>query len=245
MHTVDVRDRASVDEAFDAAAHRLGKLHLLVANAGVGGPDVAMGGDDRFDDIVRTNLDGAYFCVRAFERHLAPGPEPRHIVVISSCVARFGVPGIAAYSAAKAGQLGLVRSLRRRARAARRARERDLPGLGRDADGGGPHARDRRGVGHELRGGAPRAAGRRSAPAHQRARRDRGARRVPRLAGRRGLHRTGLRSRTTARGWASAGPRQRARLRRGTRLGPAAWPGSACGSGRCAEGTKGSARRTD
>jgi NAD(P)-dependent dehydrogenase (short-subunit alcohol dehydrogenase family) len=35
----------------------------------------------------------------------------RCAVVVSSCVARFGVPGIAAYSAAKAGQLGLVRSL--------------------------------------------------------------------------------------------------------------------------------------
>jgi meso-butanediol dehydrogenase / (S,S)-butanediol dehydrogenase / diacetyl reductase len=110
VRTVDVRDRAQVDEAFDDVAHRLGKLHLLVANAGVGGPDLADGAD-RWDDIVRTNLDGAYFCVRAFERHLAPGPAPRHVVVISSCVARFGVPGIAAYSAAKAGQLGLVRSL--------------------------------------------------------------------------------------------------------------------------------------
>jgi NAD(P)-dependent dehydrogenase (short-subunit alcohol dehydrogenase family) len=110
VHTADVRDRASVDEAFDAVAHRLGKLHLLVASAGSGGPDV-VDGDDRFDDIVRTNLHGAHFSARAFLRHLAPGPAPRHIVVISSCVARFGVPGIAAYSAAKAGQLGLVRSL--------------------------------------------------------------------------------------------------------------------------------------
>jgi len=39
------------------------------------------------------------------------GSDPRHILVISSCVARFGVPDISAYSAAKAGQLGLVRSL--------------------------------------------------------------------------------------------------------------------------------------
>jgi NAD(P)-dependent dehydrogenase (short-subunit alcohol dehydrogenase family) len=107
---VDVRERASVDCAFDEVAHHLGKLHLLVANAGTGGPDV-VDGADRFEDIVRTNLDGAYWCARAFERHLAPGPAPRHVVVISSCVARFGVPGIAAYSAAKAGQLGLVRSL--------------------------------------------------------------------------------------------------------------------------------------
>jgi NAD(P)-dependent dehydrogenase (short-subunit alcohol dehydrogenase family) len=107
--SVDVRERKEVERAFDDVARQLGPLHLLVANAGVGGPDV-VGGEDRFDEIVRTNLDGAYFCLRAFERHLAPGPELRCAVVVSSCVARFGVPGIAAYSAAKAGQLGLVRS---------------------------------------------------------------------------------------------------------------------------------------
>lgn len=110
VRTADVRDRAELDRAFDDVAHHLGPLHLLVANAGVGGPNPA-GGEDRFDEIVRTNLDGAYFSLRAFERHLAPGSEPRHAVVVSSCVARFGVPGISAYSAAKAGQLGLVRSL--------------------------------------------------------------------------------------------------------------------------------------
>jgi ketoreductase len=110
VRPVDVRDRPDVERAFEEAAHRLGPPAVLVANAGVGGPDV-QGGQDRFDEIVRTNLDGAYHCLRAFERHLAPGPEPRHAVVVSSCVARFGVPGISAYSAAKAGQLGLVRSL--------------------------------------------------------------------------------------------------------------------------------------
>jgi 3-oxoacyl-[acyl-carrier protein] reductase len=110
VRSVDVRSRGEVEAAFTEAARRLGALDLLVANAGVGGPDV-VDGVDRFDEIVRTNLDGAYFCIRAFERHLAPGPEARHVVVISSCVARFGVPGIAAYSAAKAAQLGLVRSI--------------------------------------------------------------------------------------------------------------------------------------
>ena len=103
-----------------------------------------VGGEDRFDDIVRTNLHGAFYSARAFLRHVAPGPEPRHIVVISSCVARFGVPGIAAYSAAKAGPARPRALARRRARAAGRARERDPPGLGRHADGRGPHARDRR-----------------------------------------------------------------------------------------------------
>lgn len=108
--SVDVTNRAEVEDAFRAAVGRLGPLHILVANAGIGGPN-EVDGVDRWDPIVRTNLDGAYFCIRAFEQALDPGPDPRHIVVISSCVARFGVPGISAYSAAKAGQLGLVRSL--------------------------------------------------------------------------------------------------------------------------------------
>jgi NAD(P)-dependent dehydrogenase (short-subunit alcohol dehydrogenase family) len=106
----DVRERASVDAAFDAIRARLGPLHAVVANAGVGGPN-DLGAGDRWDEIVRTNLDGAYFTLRAFERNLAPSESWRHAIVISSCVARFGVPGISAYSAAKAGQLGLVRSL--------------------------------------------------------------------------------------------------------------------------------------
>jgi NAD(P)-dependent dehydrogenase (short-subunit alcohol dehydrogenase family) len=106
----DVRERGSVDAALDAVRARLGPLHAVVANAGVGGPD-DLGGGDRWDEIVRTNLDGAYFTLRAFERNLAPADTWRHAIVISSCVARFGVPGLSAYSAAKAGQLGLVRSL--------------------------------------------------------------------------------------------------------------------------------------
>jgi NAD(P)-dependent dehydrogenase (short-subunit alcohol dehydrogenase family) len=108
--SVDVAVRSQVEDAFRSAAARLGPLHILVANAGVGGPN-DLGGGDRWDEIVRTNLDGAYFCIRAFEESMEQSSDPRHVVVISSCVARFGVPGISAYSAAKAGQLGLVRSL--------------------------------------------------------------------------------------------------------------------------------------
>ena len=106
----DVCDRAAVDAAFDEIVARLGAPEVVVANAGIGGPNDADDGD-RWDAIVRTNLDGAYFTLRAFEARIAEGDAWRRAIVISSCVARFGVPGISAYSAAKAGQLGLVRSL--------------------------------------------------------------------------------------------------------------------------------------
>ncbi|MBW2240484.1 MAG: SDR family oxidoreductase [Deltaproteobacteria bacterium] len=107
----DVADRSALDAAFTTLRAQLGPMHAVVANAGIGGPNLPDAGEDRWHEIVRTNLDGAYFTLRAFERHLAAGDEPKHAIVISSCVARFGVPGISAYSAAKAGQLGLVRSL--------------------------------------------------------------------------------------------------------------------------------------
>ncbi len=106
----DVADQAALNVAMDRIVEAFGPLHITVANAGIGGPD-ELDGEDRWGPILRTNLDGAYYTLRAFERNLAPGGEPTQAIVISSCVARFGVPGIAAYSTAKAGQLGLVRSL--------------------------------------------------------------------------------------------------------------------------------------
>jgi len=106
----DIRDQAQVDEAFAATASARGPIHALVANSGIGGPNED-GGDDRFEDLVRTNLIGTYSCARAAVRHLADGPAPRHIVVLSSILARIAVPGYTGYSASKAGLLGLVRSL--------------------------------------------------------------------------------------------------------------------------------------
>jgi NAD(P)-dependent dehydrogenase (short-subunit alcohol dehydrogenase family) len=97
----DIRDEAQVFAAID------GPLDFLVANAGIGGPNAA-GADDRFADIVQTNLFGTYWCVRAAERHL---PDGGRIVVTSSILARIGVAGYTAYCASKTGLLGLVRSL--------------------------------------------------------------------------------------------------------------------------------------
>ena len=108
-HFCDIRDRDSVAAAFAAAAEALGPIHGLVANSGIGGPN-ADGPDDRFTEIVQTNLFGTYWCIRAALRHLAQGPEERHVVVIASILARIAVPGYTGYSASKAGLLGLVRS---------------------------------------------------------------------------------------------------------------------------------------
>lgn len=105
----DIRDRAQVDDAFAAAAAAQGPLYALVACSGAGGPNTA-GPDDRFEDLVATNLIGTYWCVRAAERHLEAGPEARHVVAVASILARIGVAGYTGYCASKTGLLGLVRA---------------------------------------------------------------------------------------------------------------------------------------
>lgn len=106
----DIRRRDAVERAFTEAARALGPVSALVAASGIGGENED-GDGDRFDDLVQTNLAGTYYCCRAAYRHLEPGPEARHLVIVSSILARIGVPGYTGYCASKAGVLGLVRAL--------------------------------------------------------------------------------------------------------------------------------------
>ncbi|MFT4709837.1 MAG: NAD(P)-dependent dehydrogenase (short-subunit alcohol dehydrogenase family), partial [Planctomycetota bacterium] len=113
MASVDITDREAVNSAFDRAAEQNGPIHGLIANAGVGGPNTPDSPDgDRFDELIDVNLRGTYHCLRAAERLLANEQEgSRHMVVISSILARIGVPGYSGYCASKTALLGLVRSL--------------------------------------------------------------------------------------------------------------------------------------
>lgn len=105
----DIRDRTQVNHATNAAVSALGPLTGIVANSGIGGPNVP-GEDDRFDDLIQTNLIGTYSCLRAAQQHLRYG-ETTYMVVISSILGRFGVPGYTGYCASKTALLGLVRAL--------------------------------------------------------------------------------------------------------------------------------------
>jgi len=110
LASCDVRERASLDGALAAAAEARGPLHAFVANAGIGGANED-GADDRFFDIVATNLTGTYNSFRAAQTHLAPSATgPRHLLAISSILGRFGVPGYTGYCASKTGIIGLVRA---------------------------------------------------------------------------------------------------------------------------------------
>jgi len=88
-------------------------LHAIVANAGVGGEN-QYGPEDRWCEILDTNLSGVYYLVNEALPYLksnrADTGDYRHILAVSSILARLGVPGYAAYCASKAGLLGLVRA---------------------------------------------------------------------------------------------------------------------------------------
>jgi NAD(P)-dependent dehydrogenase (short-subunit alcohol dehydrogenase family) len=103
----DISDKEAVLEA----VKNIKKLNGLIANAGVGGENDFESSEDRWNEIINTNLTGSYYLTHALLAALKKGDGHKHIVFISSILARLGVPGYSAYCASKAGLLGLMRSL--------------------------------------------------------------------------------------------------------------------------------------
>jgi SDR family mycofactocin-dependent oxidoreductase len=107
----DVRDAAAVDAAVKQILADLGRVDIVVANAGIvtTGPLVDVT-DQEWDEMMATNLTGVFNTLRAV---LPPLREQRwgRIVVTSSMGGRMGIPQQAAYNATKWGVIGLAKSL--------------------------------------------------------------------------------------------------------------------------------------
>ena len=110
LRSCDMTDKAQVERVFADFAREHGPLTALIANSGLGGANQP-GDQDRFEELVATNLIGTYTTIRAAQAQLASGPQTRHIVVLSSILARIGVAHYTGYCASKAGLLGLVRAM--------------------------------------------------------------------------------------------------------------------------------------
>jgi len=109
---LDVTEPAQVDACM-ATATGLGTVAVLVNNAGVTGDDLLLRLEpEQFDDTLATNLRGAYLLSRAALRPMLRARFGR-IINVSSIVALRGNPGQVAYGAAKAGLIGMTKSLAR------------------------------------------------------------------------------------------------------------------------------------
>ncbi len=104
----DLTRPAEVDALFDEAIGRLGKLDVLVANAGAWPQQhepVWSMSPDRWRSTMASNLDSVFLCSRAFLRHVATSGSG-NIVIISSTAGLFGEEGHADYAAAKGAVAG-------------------------------------------------------------------------------------------------------------------------------------------
>lgn len=109
--SLDVSDKLAIRHGLAEAMTEGRELYAVFANAGIGGSN-AYGEKDRWEEIIDINLSGAYYTVMESLSYLRKSSSPyKHILVTSSCLARFGVPFYTAYCASKSGITGLVRAL--------------------------------------------------------------------------------------------------------------------------------------
>jgi 3-oxoacyl-[acyl-carrier protein] reductase len=109
----DVTDPAQVEAAFAQVETALGSVEVLVANAGITRDTLLMRmSDEDWDQVIATNLTGAFRVARRAARPMIRGRFGR-IVFISSVVGQMGSAGQVNYAASKSGLVGMARSLAR------------------------------------------------------------------------------------------------------------------------------------
>ncbi len=109
----DVSDESQVQRLVTEAGAALGPIDILVNNAGVTRDGYLMMMDrEKWDAVLRPNLDGAFFCTRAVVRGMLVRKWGR-VISLTSPSAVAGLPGQANYAASKGGLIGLTRALSR------------------------------------------------------------------------------------------------------------------------------------
>ena len=106
----NVADRADVERMVKETVDHFGSLHILVNNAGITRDNLIMRmKEEDWDDVVNTNLKGAFLTTKAVTRQMMRQRYGR-IINISSIVGVSGNAGQANYVAAKAGLIGLTKT---------------------------------------------------------------------------------------------------------------------------------------
>ncbi len=109
---VDVTDYPSVERARDETVKAFGKIDILVNNAGIAGPisKTWEHTSEEWEQVMRVNLTSQFNCCKA----VVPGMIAQNygrIANVASIAGKEGNPNASAYSASKAGVIGLTKSL--------------------------------------------------------------------------------------------------------------------------------------
>lgn len=113
FYGLDVSDFDAVQETGKQIIADLGGIDILVNNAGVTRDNLIMRmKSEDWDAVLDTNLKGAFNMVKALQRSLMKGTDPR-IINISSVIGLIGNAGQANYAASKAGLIGFTKSVAR------------------------------------------------------------------------------------------------------------------------------------
>lgn len=108
----DVSSFPSTSQLAHKVVEALGRIDVLVNNAGIGGKaapvvDYPVG---EWENVLKVNLDGVFFCCKAVLPQMLSQGSGR-IINVSSVAGKEGNPNMAAYSASKAGVIGFTKSL--------------------------------------------------------------------------------------------------------------------------------------
>ncbi len=110
-YALDVRDLPGVRKTVDQVVADMGRLDIMVNNAGVQvrGPSMEVT-EEEWDQTMDVNLKGVFFCAQAAARHMLAQGSGR-IINVASGLAISAMPERAAYCASKGGVLNLTRAL--------------------------------------------------------------------------------------------------------------------------------------
>jgi NAD(P)-dependent dehydrogenase (short-subunit alcohol dehydrogenase family) len=109
---LDLRSTKSIQAAFERAAGELGNIGLLVNNAGRALLKAAVDVTEvEWDDVIDTNLKGAYFLSQLFGRHCIASNRPGVVVNMASTHGMTGIAGRSVYGISKGGLIQMTRML--------------------------------------------------------------------------------------------------------------------------------------